>query len=245
MIKKFRVAGYAAASLFLCAGATAAAAENPIASPAVHATAGTPVTQVELNAGAVSADLAVLRTAPAPVAGHSTADTLLTPGRGRPDRLEERPQPFAAPAPAPVPGAAVTRRSLEDLVAQHSGTEVSDAEFECLASAVYFESRGEPLEGQLAVAEVVLNRVRSGRFRSTICDVVTQPSQFSFVRGGRIPEAPRASAAWARAVAIARIAMDDLHDVTGDDSLFFHATYVRPNWGRPRIARIGNHIFYR
>ena len=94
---------------------------------------------------------------------------------------------------------------------------------------------------------MILNRVRSGRFRSTFCDVFTQPIQFSLVSGGRIPEPNRASAAWARAVAIARIAIDDLHDVTGEDSLFFHATYVRPSWGRSsaRIARIGNHIFYR
>jgi spore germination cell wall hydrolase CwlJ-like protein len=130
-------------------------------------------------------------------------------------------------------------------VAQHAAVETDDEQFECLASAVYFESRGEPLEGQLAVAEVILNRVASGRFRSTICDVVKQPSQFSFVRRGVIPEAPRGSAAWQRAVAIAHIALRDLADVTGDRSLFFHATYVNPGWGRPRIARIGNHIFYR
>jgi spore germination cell wall hydrolase CwlJ-like protein len=136
---------------------------------------------------------------------------------------------------------------LDDLVVEHAAAEIDDEQFQCLASAVYFESRGEPLAGQLAVAEVILNRVDSGRFRATICDVVKQPSQFSFVRRGVIPQPKRETAAWQRAVAVAHIAMNNLHDVTGDDSLFFHATYVNPNWGRParRIARIGNHIFYR
>ena len=60
-----------------------------------------------------------------------------------------------------------------------------------------------------------------------------------------IPAAPRENAAWHRAVAIAHIAINNLADATGDESLFFHATYVNPRWGRPRIARIGNHIFYR
>ena len=146
-------------------------------------------------------------------------------------------------ADATVPGMV----SLEAEVARLAAVETDGAEEDCLANAVYFEARGETLEGQLAVAEVVLNRARSGRYPTTWCGVVTQRAQFSFVRSGVIPRADRSSEAWRRAVAIARIAMDNLHDVTGDNSLFFHATYVRPSWGRPsaRIARIGNHIFYR
>lgn len=250
MLKTIRVAGFAAAAAFLCAGNSAAASEATIqaqANPAAHAAAAAPVTPLETNAPAADAQQAVVPALPAPIADHSTADTALTPGRARPDRSEAiAPAPLPAPA-AGVTAAAGTRRSLNDLVAEHAGADTSDEQFECLASAVYFESRGEPLEGQLAVAEVILNRVKSGRFRSTICDVVKQPSQFSFVRRGVIPAAPRHSAAWTRAVAIAHIAMQDLHDVTGEDSLFFHATYVSPAWGRParRIARIGNHIFYR
>ncbi len=81
-------------------------------------------------------------------------------------------------------------RSLADLVADYSGTETPDAETECLARAVYWESKGEPLAGQLTVAEVIINRARSGRFASTICGVVRQRGQFSFVRGGHIPQPP-------------------------------------------------------
>ncbi|WP_166037099.1 cell wall hydrolase [Sphingosinicella sp. YJ22] len=259
MFKTIRAAGVTAAALFLCANASQASAQTaaiatPAAtvSPSVHAAAPAQVSSTATNPTAAATNAAT----PAVAIVHASADTSLTPvsvrdgdqivtpqgvtaivGRARPDRASDV-------APAPAQTAAF---SLASLVEQHAAAESEDEQFQCLASAVYFESRGEPLEGQLAVAEVILNRVASGRFRGTVCDVVTQPSQFSFVRGGRIPEPNRTSAAWSRAVAIARIAMDNLHDVTGDDSLFFHATYVRPSWGRPsaRIARIGNHIFYR
>ena len=258
MFKTIRAAGVTAAALFLCANASQASAQTaattlPAAatvSPSVHAAAPAQVSSVATNVTGIATNTNV----PAAAIVHASADTALTPatardgdqivtpqgitaivGRGRPDRADGDAQP------------AVSGVTLAALVEQHAAAESSDEQFQCLASAVYFESRGEPLEGQLAVAEVILNRVASGRFRGTVCDVVTQPSQFSFVRGGRIPEPNRASGAWARAVAIARIAMDNLHDVTGDQSLFFHATYVRPSWGRnsARIARIGNHIFYR
>ena len=117
---------------------------------------------------------------------------------------------------------------------------------ECLAGAVYFELKGEPLQGQLSVAEVILNRTRSGRFPSSICGVVKQRSQFSFVRGGRFPPIARSSAAWRKAVGIARVAMQDLADGPAPRALFFHATYVSPGWrGLTRVATVGNHIFYR
>jgi len=117
----------------------------------------------------------------------------------------------------------------------------------CLASAVYFEARGESLEGQLAVAEVVLNRAASGRYPASWCGVVVQRSQFSFVRGGRIPAANRASDAWRRAVAVARVAEERAERILPRDVLWYHANYVRPSWGRrlSRSSRIGAHIFYR
>ena len=135
-------------------------------------------------------------------------------------------------------------RSLAQLVADLAGPTTSDAETECLARAVYFESKGEPLTGQLTVAEVIINRSQSRRFPSTICGVVRQPSQFSFVRGGHIPRPP-VNAQWRTAVAIARIAMADLADGGAPRALFFHARYVRPGWRLTRIATVGNHIFYR
>ena len=117
----------------------------------------------------------------------------------------------------------------------------------CLAQAIYFEARGEPLDGQLAVGQVVVNRSHSGRYPSDYCSVVTQPSQFSFVRRGLIPQADVASRAWARAKAVAQIAHQDLWPSEAKDALFFHADYVSPGWARRKteLARIDTHIFYR
>lgn len=138
------------------------------------------------------------------------------------------------------------RRSLADLVDDHGGATSLNAEQHCLASAIYFEARGESLEGQLAVAEVVLNRTRSGRYPATICAVVRQPAQFSFVRRGVIPRADAGSEAWRRAVAIARIAETRATRLLPDNVLWYHANYVAPGWGRrlERNTRIGLHIFY-
>lgn len=163
------------------------------------------------------------------------------------DVAEPAPSPVEAKTPT-VPAAQPESRprSLAELVSDHSAAATSDAEHDCLAGAVYFESKGEPLQGQLSVAEVVINRARSGRFPTSICGVVKQKGQFSFVRGGRIPAIARTSVAWRKAVAIAQIALDDLADGAAPRAMFFHATYVRPGWrGLTRIATIGNHVFYR
>ena len=118
---------------------------------------------------------------------------------------------------------------------------------ECLAGAIYFESRGEPVAGQLAVAQVIVNRAESGQFPESYCGVVFQRSQFSFVKGGAMPSIRRGSSAWKRAKAVARIAHEGLWDSQAADSLYFHAKYVRPSWSRKKVARatINTHIFYR
>jgi spore germination cell wall hydrolase CwlJ-like protein len=145
-----------------------------------------------------------------------------------------------------APVAPVAPRSLAELVADLAGASTTGADHECLAGAVYFEAKGEPLRGQLGVAEVVLNRARSGRFASSVCGVVKQRGQFSFIRAGRFPPIARSTAAWRNAVAIARIAMDKMAEGPAPRALFFHATRVSPGWrGLTRIATIGNHVFYR
>ena len=137
--------------------------------------------------------------------------------------------------------------SLAALVAELPADKDLSPDLRCLAQAVYFEARGEPLDGQLAVARVVINRAASSLFPDDYCSVVTQRSQFSFVHGGNIPEPNRASAAWSRAKAIARIAHRDLWNSAAGDSLYFHASSVKPRWARSKatIARIDSHIFYR
>src|SRR4030095_3207335 len=99
---------------------------------------------------------------------------------------------------------------LAELVRKYAASVATDGELACLAGAVYFEARGEPIEGQLAVAEVVLNRAASGEYPSSICEVVMQPAQFSFVRDGRFPAIDTGSDAWRTAVAVAHIAAANL-----------------------------------
>ncbi|MGJ0506916.1 MAG: cell wall hydrolase [Methylocystis sp.] len=128
-----------------------------------------------------------------------------------------------------------------------------DRERRCLAEAVYFESRSEPEAGQAAVAQVVLNRVQSGLYPSSICGVVYQnrhhykACQFSFACEGkslRITE----QESWSTAVRIANEVMDGHTYITDvGRSTHYHATYVKPRWARAltRMDMIGRHVFYR
>lgn len=155
------------------------------------------------------------------------------------------------PAPATPAPAAVTVSPqplpLDSLVALNSVDAALDEQAKCLATAVYFESMGEPLQGQLAVANVVINRARSGRYPSSWCGVVKQKAQFSFVRNGRFPRVDTDGEAWSRARAIARIAANNLAQALPADVLWYHADYVAPSWGKrlSRVDKIGAHIFYR
>lgn len=136
---------------------------------------------------------------------------------------------------------------LYALVDKYATARTLDQETTCLATAVYFEARGESLEGQLAVARVVINRAASGRYPGTWCDTVRQPAQFSFVQHGRFPAVDATSAAWARAQAIAELAKANIVPSLTSDVLWYHADYVAPSWGHrlQRAEKIGAHIFYR
>ncbi|MFL6741479.1 MAG: cell wall hydrolase [Sphingomicrobium sp.] len=146
------------------------------------------------------------------------------------------------------PGAAPVRahRDLAGLVADMRGAEAGSREVECLAVGIYFESKSEPLSGQLAVGQVIANRAKSGgRFPPSYCGVLFQRGQFSFVHGRSLPAVPRSSKQWQTAVAVAKIVDQDLKDSEVGNALFFHARYVSPGWRLKRVASIGNHVFYR
>ena len=135
---------------------------------------------------------------------------------------------------------------LAEMVAQLRGPDAGTRELECLATGIYFESKGEPLAGQLAVGQVIANRAQSGgRFPSTYCGVLFQRGQFSFVHGSRLPTVPRSNRQWQTAVALAKIVDQDLKESSVGNALFFHARYVSPGWRLKRVASIGNHVFYR
>ncbi len=135
--------------------------------------------------------------------------------------------------------------SLAQLVDMQSPALELSREMRCLAGAIYFESRGESLDGQLAVGRVIVERAKSHRFPDSYCGVVFQRSQFSFVRGNRMPKIRTQSEAWRRAVAMAQIAHEGSWNSPVEGALFFHAAYVSPGWRLKRLDRIDNHIFYR
>ncbi|MEO5640740.1 MAG: cell wall hydrolase [Sphingomicrobium sp.] len=139
----------------------------------------------------------------------------------------------------------IAGESLAAMVSRLKSVTPAGREQECLAGAIYFESKSEPLAGQLAVGEVIANRAKSGRFASTYCGVVFQRGQFSFVRGHAMPFIARSGAQWKTAVAVAAIVDARLKNSAAPRALFFHATRVSPAWRATRVAAIGNHIFYR
>lgn len=131
-------------------------------------------------------------------------------------------------------------------------------EKECLAKNIYFESAYEPEEGKLAVAKVTKNRVNHPRYPSTFCDVVWQintdkrtgkrVAQFSWTLDGK-PDVPRNKTAYQTALKIAEEVLLNIRDsdIIDNDVYHYHAVYVKPRWSRymQRVAKIGNHLFYR
>lgn len=135
--------------------------------------------------------------------------------------------------------------TLRELVAMQPVPMSLDSEMNCLAGAIYFESKGESLAGQLAVGRVITARTDSGRFPDSYCGVVFQRSQFSFVRGGAMPSINKESRSWKTAVRVAQIADAGMWESPVEGALFFHARRVSPGWRLTRLAQVDNHIFYR
>ncbi|HUZ12105.1 MAG TPA: cell wall hydrolase [Caulobacteraceae bacterium] len=119
-----------------------------------------------------------------------------------------------------------------------------DANTRCMAKVVRHEAGNQPLRGQLAVAEVIVNRMKSATFPDSACAVASQPGQFAAIAGYHAVEDGNT---WRTAVAVSRLAQSAHAPRVVPGALFFHAAYVRPGWGRrhTRIARIGDQIFYR
>ena len=130
--------------------------------------------------------------------------------------------------------------------------EASSSEDHCLAQAIYFEARGEPVEGQIAVGEVILNRVDDAHYPSTICGVVFQNErwrhrcQFSFACDG-LSDEPLERDAWMMARRIANLVKARLVPDNSGEATHYHATYVSPKWkhGLEQTVQLGRHVFYR
>ncbi|GEP10480.1 hypothetical protein MMMDOFMJ_1864 [Methylobacterium gnaphalii] len=169
------------------------------------------------------------------------ASSLALPGFS--PRLDQEAAPQQTPAEAEA-----SQHRYADLIQP----EAMDREQRCLAEAVYFEARSEPEEGQAAVAQVILNRVKSGLYPSNVCGVVYQNRhrymgcQFSFACEGKSLRITDAGS-WQTATRIASAVIDGktyLSEVGG--ATHYHANYVRPGWSRrlKKMDVIGRHIFY-
>lgn len=252
MTKRLALGRVPAIALLLMASGLAMPASAQVATVAATPVAATTATPVAVTATPASnpaaiASAQILQVTPTPAAG------VLQPAvPGRAAILSTAPRPLTGTTPPTGTTdvrPAVTHAGLWPMVwAKQTGTELTEQE-ECIAIAVYHEARGEPLDGQLAVAEVIMNRAASGRYPAGWCQVVKQPWQFSFVnpRTGHMPAVRRDSAAWAYAQAITRIAVGHFADALPGDVLWYHADYVAPSWGRrlAKVEKIGAHIFYR
>jgi hypothetical protein len=125
-------------------------------------------------------------------------------------------------------------------------------EWQCLSEALYFEARGETLKGQIAVAEVILNRVASQRFPDTVCAVINQGTgrkyacQFTYTCDGR-PEHITEPAAFQRVGKVARMMLDGAPRRLAGGATYYHTTAVRPRWAQrfERTTKLGVHLFYR
>jgi spore germination cell wall hydrolase CwlJ-like protein len=156
------------------------------------------------------------------------------------------PQPnLSGPLPATAMAEGITEDWLDARPAPNGGED-----WQCLTEALYFEARGESLDGQIAVAEVILNRVDSPLYPRTVCGVVKQRGgggcQFSYVCDGRT-DRMRDRASADRAGRIARAMLDGAPRVLTEGATHFHTRGVKPGWSRrfDRTAAIGAHLFYR
>ena len=116
-----------------------------------------------------------------------------------------------------------------------------DSELNCLAKTIYHEARGEPVKGQRAVAIVTVNRALHPDFPSSICKTVYQKGQYSWT-SQKLKVVDKA--AWAKAKDMAYHVLNDYENLKSFKALYFHSATVAPAWGRKRIAKIGNHVFY-
>ena len=127
-----------------------------------------------------------------------------------------------------------------------------DKNLKCLSEALYFEARGETVKGQFAVAEVIVNRVASTRFPSSVCGVINQGTgrkyqcQFTYTCDGK-PENIAEPLAYERVAKVARAVLDDRAPTLTDGATHYHTRAVRPRWSRvyTKTANIGVHLFYR
>ena len=187
-------------------------------------------------------------TPPAVAANPDQTPEVVAPGLPTPDKnavAAEGVPPASASAAADTTPIVQPDAPLDVRVAAEGQNVASlDSEVECMAKVVHHEAANQSLQGQLAVAQLILNRVKSPLFPKSVCSVVNQPGQFFSTHAW---PAPVRSPRWHTSVAIARIAMEANMPEIAPGALFYHAAFVTPSWSKRRVkvARIGENVFYR
>jgi spore germination cell wall hydrolase CwlJ-like protein len=130
-----------------------------------------------------------------------------------------------------------------------------EKELDCLAKNIYYEAGTEPFEGKVAVAQVTINRTKSGKFPTDICAVVYERNliynnlicQFSWYCDSKAKVRPIHAATYKESEAVAKkVLLEGFKlDIIKEDTLYYHADYINPGWKRQRVAKIGKHIFYK
>jgi spore germination cell wall hydrolase CwlJ-like protein len=145
--------------------------------------------------------------------------------------------------------------AAENQIARQGFVSAADRarQLDCLTRNIYWESATEPFEGKVAVAQVTINRVESGRFAPDICGVVYQKNivydkvicQFSWNCDGSSKIRPIYPAHWKESEEVAKkVLLEGFRLPSVKNALYFHADYVNPRWGKPQVAKFGRHIFY-
>ena len=154
----------------------------------------------------------------------------------------------------------VCQSRMEDLRQNQNNWDMSHVsaaerlrQLNCLTQNIYWEAASEPFEGKVAVAQVTLNRVESGRFAPTVCGVVYQKNvfyervvcQFSWLCESTHKTRPVYQPMWQESELVAKkVLLENFRLPSMKNALYYHADYVSPNWRKPRIEQIGRHIFY-
>jgi len=145
-------------------------------------------------------------------------------------------------------------QSIAERPAGYIPAKVKEAQLKCLTQNIYYEAGHESFEGKVAVAQVTMNRLESGRFADTVCGVVQQKNvfyqkvvcQFSWYCDDASKRKPINPAAYNESFEVAKmVLLENFRLSTVKEAIYYHADYVNPQWGKPKVAVIGRHIFYK
>ncbi len=143
---------------------------------------------------------------------------------------------------------------FEPIESSQITTAMRERQLNCLSKNIYYEAGGEPFEGKVAVAQVTLNRVNSGKFPNDICKTIYQKNivyekvicQFSWACDRDTGARPPNNASYKESVEVAKkVLLEDFRLPALKDAMYFHGDYINPGWKREKVAKIGRHIFYK